>query len=124
MMLESCKIFINHSIETMKSAKDKLPFDLQDFVPDLIGKIKDHQKDLPLIAKDPKATAAFKNKLGEIPTFHDLYLGDARDLNLLEPGSIRLVLTSQPYWTLKKYRETEGHMGHVKNYEIFLAELE
>ena len=41
--------------------------------------------------------------------------------NLLPPA---LVLTSPPYWTLKEYRKTEGQLGHVADYEQFLAELD
>jgi DNA modification methylase len=44
----------------------------------------------------------------EIPTRHRLEQGDARDLSFLEDGSIHLVVTSPPYWTLKRYNETEG----------------
>ena len=35
-----------------------------------------------------------------------------------------LVLTSPPYWTLKEYRDTEGQLGHVDDYETFLDELD
>jgi DNA modification methylase len=29
-------------------------------------------------------------------------------------------VTSPPYWTLKRYRETSGQLGHVEDYEEFL----
>ena len=35
-----------------------------------------------------------------------------------------LVVTSPPYWTLKEYRDTEGQLGHVADYETFLGELD
>jgi DNA modification methylase len=38
--------------------------------------------------------------------------------------SIHLVVTSPPYWTLKEYRESDGQLGHVENYDDFLAELD
>ena len=34
-----------------------------------------------------------------------LILGDARDLSLIPDGSVHLVLTSPPYWNLKRYNE-------------------
>ena len=34
------------------------------------------------------------------------------------------MLTSPPYWTLKEYRDTEGQLGHVADYETFLGELD
>ncbi|MEX1223450.1 MAG: DNA methyltransferase, partial [Pirellulales bacterium] len=59
----------------------------------------------------------------EIPTRHDLVLGDAR-IMALTPSSVHLVLTSPPYWTLKQYRDSEGQLGHIADYELFLSELE
>ena len=50
--------------------------------------------------------------------------GDARDLSFMEDESVHLVVTSPPYWTLKKYRDHEHQLGDVKNYEEFLAELD
>src|SRR5205823_1035719 len=39
-------------------------------------------------------------------------------------GSVHLVITSPPYWTLKEYRDSEGQMGHIVGYEEFLSELD
>lgn len=50
--------------------------------------------------------------------------GDARDLSFLPDESIHLVVTSPPYWTLKRYNEHPDQLGHVKDYEDFLGELE
>ncbi len=41
----------------------------------------------------------------------------------LSPNSVHLVLTSPPYWTLKTYRDSEGQMGHIEDYDEFLQEL-
>ena len=38
-------------------------------------------------------------------TQHLLRLGDARDLSWIAEGSVHLVVTSPPYWTLKKYED-------------------
>ncbi len=53
-----------------------------------------------------------------------LRLGDARDLSWLPDGSVHLVITSPPYWTLKRYNERPGQLGHVADYEKFLDELD
>jgi modification methylase len=58
------------------------------------------------------------------PTFHRLINGDARDLSFLKDASIHLVVTSPPYWNLKRYNEHPDQLGHVQNYEMFLMELE
>ena len=57
-------------------------------------------------------------------TKHRLKLGDARDLFWIPDASIHLVVTSPPYWILKRYHESEGQLGQVENYEQFLAELD
>src|SRR5712691_2476595 len=44
-------------------------------------------------------------------TRHRLRLGDARDLSWLANESVHLVVTSPPYWTLKKYAASDGQMG-------------
>lgn len=56
-------------------------------------------------------------------TIHRLIHGDARDLSFLNDESIHLVVTSPPYWNLKKYNENEDQLGHISDYEKFLKEL-
>lgn len=57
-------------------------------------------------------------------TKHRLRLGDARDLSWLADESVHLVVTSPPYWTLKKYAPSEQQMGDIVDYERFLDELD
>lgn len=57
-------------------------------------------------------------------TTHILRVGDARDLSSIAGGSIHLVVTSPPYWTLKKYVGAKGQLGDMQDYEQFLAELD
>ncbi len=57
-------------------------------------------------------------------TFQRLINGDARDLSFLPDESIHLVVTSPPYWNLKRYNENPDQLGHVNDYELFLADLE
>lgn len=49
--------------------------------------------------------------------------GDARSLAFLKDESIHLVITSPPYWNLKKYNDTQSQLGHIDDYEEFLSEL-
>lgn len=58
-----------------------------------------------------------------IDSYHELVRGDARDLSFLGDESVHLVVTSPPYWTLKRYREHPDQMGHIVDYEEFVAEL-
>lgn len=57
-------------------------------------------------------------------TFHHVVLGDARRMDRIESGSVHLVVTSPPYWTLKRYAASDGQLGHVEDYEHFLDELD
>jgi DNA modification methylase len=57
-------------------------------------------------------------------TTHRLINGDARDLSFLNDESVHLVVTSPPYWNLKRYNENPDQMGHIQDYEDFLRELE
>jgi len=56
-------------------------------------------------------------------TLHRLINGDARDLSFLQDESVHLVVTSPPYWNLKRYNENPNQLGHIQDYEAFLAEL-
>jgi len=56
-------------------------------------------------------------------TTHRLINGDARDLSFLPDESIHLVITSPPYWNLKRYNENPDQIGHIENYEGFLNEI-
>ena len=56
-------------------------------------------------------------------TKHQLVLGDARDLSFIADSSVHLVLTSPPYWSLKKYEDNPNQMGNMQDYEHFLSEL-
>ena len=57
-------------------------------------------------------------------THHILRLGDARNLSWIEDGSVHLVVTSPPYWTLKKYEDNERQLGEIADYDRFLDELD
>lgn len=57
-------------------------------------------------------------------TCQRLINGDARDMTFLGDESIHLVVTSPPYWNLKRYNENPDQLGHVNDYESFLKELE
>ncbi len=98
--------------------------DISRFVPKELGKIENPQTAIPRIAKDRESVLLIERAVQSIPTVHSLYLGDARSMSPLEPESLHLVLTSPPYWTLKEYRDSEGQLGHVRDYDQFLHELD
>lgn len=101
-----------------------LKVDLAEFVPPEILPLDDPQTDIPRIAKDSALITLIEQAVRRVPTFHRLNLDDARDMGVLPNESVHLVLTSPPYWTLKEYRDSEGQMGHIEEYDDFLAELD
>jgi len=56
-------------------------------------------------------------------TTHQLIQGDARSIPHVADESVHLVLTSPPYWTLKRYNDSPAQLGHVDDYERFLEQL-
>lgn len=60
----------------------------------------------------------------ESHTVHTLNLGDARHLDWIADDSVHLVVTSPPYWTLKKYNENDAQLGAVADYNAFMDELD
>jgi len=57
-------------------------------------------------------------------TQHTLNLGDARDLAWIPDESVHLVVTSPPYFNLKKYNDHPDQMGDIHDYEHFHDELD
>jgi DNA modification methylase len=98
---------------------------LVEFVPEELRELENPQTDIPRIARDERLLRSIEHSVKSVPTTHLLELADAREkMASLESGSAHLVVTSPPYWTLKEYRHSEGQMGHIEGYEIFLTELD
>ncbi len=65
-------------------------------------------------------TVELKNSIPNLTICH----GDSREMDWIPSGSVHLVLTSPPYWTLKQYPEHKGQLGLVADYEVFHDELD
>jgi modification methylase len=97
--------------------------DLTSFLPEPLQYESIEQTEIPRLARDSAAIGLLEQALLRLPTSHYLIHGDAREMRSLAPESAHLVLTSPPYWTLKKYDDADGQLGHVPGYDEFLAEL-
>lgn len=100
-----------------------MDFSAEDFVPAGLPAIDDVKSAIPAIAKNPQWLALIDEAVGRIPTRHKVCVGDGREMTLPDE-SVHLIVTSPPYWTLKEYRESEGQMGHIADYDEFLRELD
>jgi len=63
------------------------------------------------------------NSTNRFSTQHYLIRGDARDLSFIPNESLHLVVTSPPYWNLKRYNDHPEQLGHIQRYEDFLNEI-
>ena len=111
-------------IERRVDHRETAPIDLATFIPVELQELGDPQTAIPRIARTPELTQLIEAAVQQVPTTHRLNLGDARDMSLLVTGSVHLVLTSPPYWTLKEYRDVDGQLGHVVDYDEFLEGLD
>jgi len=114
----------NSPAHSVPQSSGKPGVDLKAFLPPEIGKLENPQTGIPRIAKDEGLVRLIDAAVEQIPTTHSLRLGDSRRLPGLKNESVHLVLTSPPYWTLKRYRQSDGQMGDIVSYEEFLAELD
>lgn len=87
----------------------------------LIG--ENEQKGIPAVARDLGLTQSIEEVVQSLGTSHDLFLRDCRDMSSIADASVHLIVTSPPYWTLKKYPDREGQLGEVEEYDTFIAEL-
>ena len=71
--------------------------DLSEYVPPELRALEDPRRDLPRIAKDRKLSRSIDAALAEVPTTHELYCTDSREMRFLRPESVHLILTSPPY---------------------------
>jgi DNA modification methylase len=81
------------------------------------------QKTIPRLAKDSAALRAISRAVREFPTRHRMWLGDARTMAQIADESVHLVVTSPPYFDLKKYPDHHAQLGDLHDYEIFIKEL-
>jgi DNA modification methylase len=97
---------------------------LAEYIPPELHNVENLDTAIPELAKNTRTIAIIEEAIRRIHTQHELFLIDARTPPSLSDETVHLVVTSPPYWTLKRYRETEGQLGHVEDYEEFLDNLD
>lgn len=97
--------------------------DVMGLVEELVG-AENLDTALPTLARNASAMHRIEAAVQSIHTRHDLRQGDSRKMSWLEPSSVHLVLTSPPYWTLKRYNDHPGQLGHVSDYDEFVEDLD
>ena len=100
------------------------PADIADLLQPELQQVGVLQTAIPRIAKDNAVLRRLAALVQQLHTEHKFVHGDARYMPDGLIGKVHLVLTSPPYWTLKEYRDSPGQLGHVQNYDEFIAQLD
>ena len=106
--------------------------ELQEYIPEscegLLAKSdRDLKSDLPALARDQGRMGEVEKAVKSLPSNHELYLGDARDLSMVDEESVELVVTSPPYFDIKDYENGTGgknQLGDLEEYEQFNEEID
>jgi DNA modification methylase len=96
---------------------------LEQCAPSRLKQVPNDQTVIPKLAKDQKFLTDITTILPTLPTVHRFYRTDATTMRFLKPVSVHLIVTSPPYWTLKKYNDRDGQLGEISDYETFLRAL-
>lgn len=97
--------------------------DLSVYLPPGLGRGELEQTVIPVLAKNKGMLDEISRAVRAIPTTQYLIHGDAREMRSLTPNSLHLVVTSPPYWTLKRYEDSDRQLGHFEDYDLFITEL-
>ena len=106
--------------------------DLREYVPkscrDLLGKeANELRSDIPALARDKERMGEVEQAVKSLPSHHELYQGDARNLSMLDEESLELVVTSPQYFNLKDYENGMGgedQLGDIDEYEHFNEQID
>jgi modification methylase len=109
--------------DTRTQAQPAVNVDAERFISEVVGH-SNLDEVIPSLARDSARMSRIEDYVRHSPTRHELFRGDARRLDDLPPGGVHLVVTSPPYWTLKRYNEHPGQLGHVADYDQFLTGLD
>jgi len=105
--------------------------DFKQYIPDPCRDLlemseRELQSEIPALARDKGRMSEVRHAVRELPSEHELYQGDSRDvLTKLDDESVDLVVTSPPYFNIKGYETPEdGQLGDIDEYERFIETLD
>lgn len=107
---------------------------LRDYVPDCCRPLFDLsgtelRRAVPELARDKDRMGKVQRAIEQVPTHHELYQGDSRELlTNIDDESVSCVVTSPPYFNIKDYTIEAGgvsdcQLGDVDDYEEFTEML-
>lgn len=81
-------------------------------------------KAIPMLAKNETELSKIRDEILNLSTTQTIHVSDSRDLSKIQDDSVHLVVTSPPYWNLKKYNDHDNQLGHIDDYQQFLDQLD
>jgi DNA modification methylase len=81
-------------------------------------------KAIPMLAKNETELSKIRDEILNLSTTQTIHVSDSRDLSMIQDDSVHLVVTSPPYWNLKKYNDHDNQLGHINDYQQFLDQLD
>jgi len=81
-------------------------------------------KAIPMLAKNETELSKIRDEILNLSTTQTIHVSDSRDLSMIQDDSVHLVVTSPPYWNLKKYNDHDNQLGHIDDYQQFLDQLD
>lgn len=87
----------------------------------------DLRSEIPALARDQGRMGEIERAVKSLPSEHELYQADSRDLGFIDDESLQLVVTSPPYFNLKDYENGTGgedQLGDIDAYEQFNEQID
>ena len=81
-------------------------------------------KAIPMLAKNETELSKIRDEILNLSTTQTIHVSDSRYLSMIQDDSVHLVVTSPPYWNLKKYNDHDNQLGHIDDYQQFLDQLD
>jgi DNA modification methylase len=103
---------------------------LRDYVPDSCADLLERSSTelrsaIPELARDKGRMNDVEQAVKSLPSHHELYRGDSRDLGHIQNESVQLVATSPPYFNIKDYGGGEPEqLGDIGEYREFVEMLD
>lgn len=82
----------------------------------------DLRSEIPALARDQGRMREVEQAVRSLPSEHELYQADSRNLDFIDDESLHLIVTSPPYFNLKDYENGTGgedQLGDIDAYEHF-----
>ena len=81
------------------------------------------RSEIPELARDWERMVDIEEAVYSLPSNHEFYKSDARNIDKVTNESVHLVVTSPPYFNLKDYNDESDQLGSINDYEQFTSEL-